>query len=173
MHYLVETGQLQRLRPPGRCLGLHQDRGQLESATAPPVLQKGPCRNNKAPVTHLPGRPPLDHGPERIDGCQVLTAMLSLRAAPKGMSLCTKQETLAHRRLFSTPHPSAGWILRDIPKLLGPGGRHSRALRSGMVPSVSEGTSVRPGSWEFKLPTQCWAHTTTSTKAMEGTFSLV
>lgn len=47
----------------------------------------------------------------------------------------------------------------------------SRALRSSMVPSVSEATPVRQGSWEFKLPTQCWAHTMTSTKAMLGTES--
>lgn len=173
MHYLVETGQLQRLRPPGRCLGLHQDQGSTGVSHSSSLPPEGPLQEQQSTCHSLARTACSRHGPERIDGCQVLTAMLSLRAAPKGMSLCTKQETLAHRRLFSTPHPSAGRILRDIPKLLGPGGRHSRALRSGMVPSVSEGTSVRPGSWEFKLPTQCWAHTTTSTKAMQGTFSLV
>lgn len=41
-------------------------------------------------------------GLDRIDDYPVLTAMLSLRAAPKGMLLCTKQETLGQENCF--PH---------------------------------------------------------------------
>lgn len=120
MHYLVETGQLQRLQmlEPSSSSGVNWSQPQL-------LLSSGRASAGTIKHLSLTRQDGLLEtvGLDRIDGCPVLTAMLSLRAAPKGMSLCTKQETLGHGRLLSTPHPSAGWILRDIPRLLGPGGR--------------------------------------------------
>lgn len=105
MHYLVETGQLQRLQmlEPSSSSGVHWSQPQLllssRRASAGTIKHLSlTCQDGLLETVGL----------DRIDGCPVLTAMLSLRAAPKGMLLCTKQETLGHGRLPSTPHPSAG-----------------------------------------------------------------
>lgn len=109
----------------------------------------------------------LDRGTV-ADGCQVPAVVLSSKSCNKGMCC-----SVLNGKLWDTedcnlcPAPSAGSILRNIPRLLEPVGRDFE--RSEVTHSLlcKRGHSSETGLLGFTLPTQCWAHKMLSIKAMQ------